>query len=168
MYVILEYVHHGNLRKYLRKCRKEQKSADRKGSFVVDLSPDQLLNFALGVAKAMKHISDCGVSIKLQLLVDTIFLFSVWFEHTFKNGLFCCWIVLVWSLNSFQYDKGLYKHTLKYSDSVYPNLRNVYCMIQILDLLFILTISMCLNLVFACRVHVPIRNRNEARQGLNQ
>ena len=34
-----------------------------KGSFSNDLSPKQLLNFALGVAKAMKHISDCGVSI---------------------------------------------------------------------------------------------------------
>ncbi|XP_072034064.1 uncharacterized protein [Amphiura filiformis] len=60
-YVVLEYVHHGNLRKFLRKCRKESKEAAKKGQAVTNLSPDQLLNFAIGVAKAMKHISDCGI-----------------------------------------------------------------------------------------------------------
>ncbi|XP_072048633.1 angiopoietin-1 receptor-like [Amphiura filiformis] len=61
-YVVLEYVHHGNLRKYLRKSRKESEEDFRRGKRVVtDLSQEQLLNFALGVAKAMKHVSDCGV-----------------------------------------------------------------------------------------------------------
>ncbi|XP_072024696.1 angiopoietin-1 receptor-like isoform X2 [Amphiura filiformis] len=60
-YVVLEYVHHGNLRKFLRKCRKESKEAAKRGQTVTDVSPDQLLNFAIGVAKAMKHISDCGI-----------------------------------------------------------------------------------------------------------
>ena len=60
----MEYVHHGNLRKFLRKCRKEQRAAKEKGSIRThELTPDQLLNFALGVAKAMKHISDCGVGV---------------------------------------------------------------------------------------------------------
>ena len=34
----------------------------KKGAVVSQLSPDQLLSFAVGVAKAMKHVTACGVS----------------------------------------------------------------------------------------------------------
>ena len=54
---ILEYVQHGNLRKFLRKYRKDSKGKEKP----TDLSPTQLLSFAIGVAKGMKHIADCGV-----------------------------------------------------------------------------------------------------------
>ena len=35
----------------------------KKGAVVSQLSPDQLLSFAVGVAKAMKHVTSCGVSL---------------------------------------------------------------------------------------------------------
>ncbi len=68
MYVILEYIPHGNLRKFLRKSRMEVPSGgEEPGRMVSKLNPDQLLNFAIGVAKGMRHISAAGVSVNLQL-----------------------------------------------------------------------------------------------------
>ena len=68
LYVVLEYIPHGNLRKFLRKSRKESTEMEKKGAVVSRLSPDQLLNFAVGVAKAMKHVTSCGVNV-LKLLL---------------------------------------------------------------------------------------------------
>ena len=62
-YVIMEYVPHGNLRKFLRKNRKVRDNMNKAESFVSNLSPSELLNFAIGVAKAMVHISSAGVRI---------------------------------------------------------------------------------------------------------
>ncbi|XP_072035280.1 angiopoietin-1 receptor-like [Amphiura filiformis] len=62
LYVILEYVPHGNLRKFLRKSRLEMPAGGEKpGRVVSNLNPDQLLKFAVGVAEAMKHISATGI-----------------------------------------------------------------------------------------------------------
>ena len=63
LYVVLEYIPHGNLRKFLRKSRKESTEMEKKGGEVSQLSPDQLLSFAVGVAKAMKHVTSCGVNV---------------------------------------------------------------------------------------------------------
>ena len=62
LYVVLEFVPHDNLRKFLRKSRKKTTGVQTNKSAVSDLAPDQLLKFATGVAKAMKHIANCGVS----------------------------------------------------------------------------------------------------------
>ncbi|XP_072035154.1 uncharacterized protein [Amphiura filiformis] len=62
LYVILEYVPHGNLRKFLRKSRMQMPAGGGKpGRVVSNLNPDQLLKFAVGVAEAMKHISATGI-----------------------------------------------------------------------------------------------------------
>ena len=63
-YVVMEYVANDNLRNFLRKSRKTVKSMGREGkSYVSNLNPGHLLNFAVGVAKAMVHISSAGVRI---------------------------------------------------------------------------------------------------------
>ncbi|XP_072047342.1 fibroblast growth factor receptor homolog 2-like [Amphiura filiformis] len=62
LYVILEYVPHGSLRKFLRKSRMQMPAGGGKaGRVVSNLNPDQLLKFAVGVAEAMKHISATGI-----------------------------------------------------------------------------------------------------------
>ena len=61
LYVVLEFVPYGNLRTFLRKSRKST-AGETSERGVSDLSPEQLLKFATGVAKAMKHIANCGVS----------------------------------------------------------------------------------------------------------
>ena len=62
LYVVLEFVPYDNLRKFLRKSRRKTTGVETNESAVSDLAPDQLLKFATGVAKAMKHIANCGVS----------------------------------------------------------------------------------------------------------
>ncbi|XP_072037352.1 uncharacterized protein [Amphiura filiformis] len=59
LYVVLEYVPHGNLRKFLRKSRKEAQQKDE--DVLSQLAPEQLLKFGIDVAKAMKHIANCGI-----------------------------------------------------------------------------------------------------------
>ncbi|XP_072016559.1 uncharacterized protein [Amphiura filiformis] len=61
LYVVLEYVPHGNLRKFLRKSRKEADTAQQYANVLSQLAPEQLLQFGIDVARAMKHIADCGV-----------------------------------------------------------------------------------------------------------
>ena len=60
-YVIMEYVSNGNLRRFLRKSRIVRGNTSKAESSVSNLSLSQLLNFAIGVAKAMVHISNAGV-----------------------------------------------------------------------------------------------------------
>ena len=82
----MEYASHGNLRKFLRKSRKVRNNMGTGESFVSNLSPNQLLNFALGVAKAMVHISNAGVRIMgphvlykdNQTSVNDIFGLKIW------------------------------------------------------------------------------------------
>ena len=57
----MEYVPNGNLRRFLRKSRIARDNMGRDEGSVSNLSPSQLLNFAIGVAKAMVHISSAGV-----------------------------------------------------------------------------------------------------------
>ena len=64
-YVIMEYASNGDLRNFLRKSRKVRNNVgkDQSYCYVSNLSPNQLQNFAIGVAKAMMHISSVGVRI---------------------------------------------------------------------------------------------------------
>ena len=60
-YVVMEHIPNDNLRKFLRKSRKVRDNMGKGTSSVSNLSPSQLLNFAIGVAKAMVHISSAEV-----------------------------------------------------------------------------------------------------------
>ncbi|XP_038061371.1 fibroblast growth factor receptor 2-like [Patiria miniata] len=55
LYVALEYLHRGDLRSYLRTARSQSDSDEDA------LSSDQLVKFALDVAKGMEHIAKAGV-----------------------------------------------------------------------------------------------------------
>ena len=55
LYVALEYLPYGDLRSYLRTARSQSDSDEDA------LSPDQLIKFALDVAKGMEHLSKAGV-----------------------------------------------------------------------------------------------------------
>ena len=51
----LEYLPHGDLRSYLRTARSQSDSDENA------LSPEQLVKFALDVAKGMEHLAGAGV-----------------------------------------------------------------------------------------------------------